>query len=142
MAYCIVSDVQAQIPKVDLSASTSKPNATDVGGYIAFCDAQIRGVLLKAGYDPDPVDVHALDYLKMTCVLGASSLAERAAFPGKDVWKELWDMYQDNLKSIADGSAPGLTSATGAAQALPESLYTVDPSAVVDPHFEIGSVQW
>jgi hypothetical protein len=104
-AYCTLTDVEAYLPTITISATGTTPTDAQVSGYITLVTAEIDGVLRSIGIDPQPTDADSLGYLKVTCVVGAAATVLAAKFgQASEEAKEVRTRYQLMLDAIRDGA--------------------------------------
>lgn len=141
--YCTLDDVEAALPKLGLS-ETSRPTVTDVEGYVYDIAGEMRGVLSKAGYLVAQTDTDAQNSLRLINVHGAAALAEKAAFPGSDQWRDTWELYQGGLKAIRANEVYNLSVVGGGTSAVvpPRSFYTSNSTENLGPRWRVNEQQW
>jgi hypothetical protein len=121
-------------------SSTSRPTEDQVTAFVAQVDAEVRGTLEQAGYDPDTTDATALSLLEQYATLGAADPVMLATkrLEDADAYRR---RYQAWLALVRTRQAAGLV-APSTVSALPASRYTYRPSGHPDHVFKRGEVQW
>ena len=83
MAYAVLADVQALLPKWTLDGS-STPTSTQVEGFITDVGGEVDAILSSQGLTVPVVEPASfLAWLGLLNALGAASLAAAGMFPGQ-----------------------------------------------------------
>ena len=154
MAYAVIADVQALLPKFTLGAAT-KPTSTQATAIINDVSVEIDAALAGAGYAvPVTTPTWFVDYLGLVNQYGAAAAILKAMFPEAAAASDdtiaiytFWEArYQKALKSLRDGSTIPAGLAAGSAQVKPSTYFTRNPDEeedlgdIAEPFFKRGTV--
>jgi len=154
MAYAVIADVQALLPKFTLGAAT-KPTSTQATAIINDVSVEIDAALAGAGYAvPVTAPSWFVDYLGLVNQYGAAAAILKAMFPEAagsadtvPAIYQFWESrYQRALKALRDGSAIPAGLAASSAQVTPSTYFTRNPDEeedlgdIAEPFFKRSTV--
>lgn len=129
MPYCTYSDVQAQMKRLEFTA-TSVPTINEVTAFIVLIDADIDAKLAGVGLTVPVVDTAKTPLLKQISVNGTAAMICRSVQMEVEETTMRQKLYDDALKRITDNPAiiatSGGTGPHGSTSTLADRVFIRD----------------
>lgn len=128
MAYCTVAHVEVRNAARGVFSATSKPNASQVVGYVNDAAALMDEAMFDGGYSVPivacSVPSTTQQWLQYTNSVGAAVMVEESAQVStkQDEFVKAWNAA---LKMLKAGGLPGVTPTGAGPGAIPRSSFSI-----------------